>query len=182
MRQLFSCQFVFIEMTPIVIYPDRRIVEMQMIVGALFMQSIHPDDVVFTMIFLAGTALFFGVLMFKFYQRGQSNEPLLIIEEEGLTDNISKYPVGFIPWEDVTRLSITLSRGSQRTLHVHLKNSDMYFKRMLAKDKSGRIKKSHPKTFAIQIYDFYLPMNAEELMTIIDDLRKAQAGVTSQRG
>jgi hypothetical protein len=160
---------------------------MQMIVGALFMaslcwmavQSIHPDDMVFTMIFLAGTALFCGVLMFKSYQRGQYNEPILIIDEEGLTDNISKYPVGFIPWEDVTRMSITRSRGNQQTLHVHLKNSDMYFKRMLAKDKSGRIKKSHPKTFAIQIHDFYLPMNAEKLMATIDTFRKAQVGVSS---
>ena len=168
-------------MTPIVIYPDRGIVVTQMIVGTLFMaslcwmamQSIHPDDVVFTMIFLGGTALFFGVLMFKFYQRGQSNEPILIIDDDGLTDNISKYPVGFIPWADITRLSITTyGHTDQRTLNLHLNNSDMYFKRMLAKDKSGRIKKSHPKTFAIKIHDTYLPMNAEELMNTIDALRK----------
>jgi hypothetical protein len=61
-----------------------------------------------TIIFLAGciAIVFFGFVGFLLLKKLIDNTPGLIISENGITDNSSGVPAGFIPWSDIVALAI----------------------------------------------------------------------------
>lgn len=139
-------------------------------------EPMHPHGAWFIRAVLIGSALAWGVMIYKLHQRGQITEPLLRIDNEGITDNASEYPVGLIPWSDVTRLCVTHTASAQvNILHIYVKNQDKYITRMLAQNKRARVKKTHPKTFTIKIKDFWFPISADELMELINTWRQGQS-------
>lgn len=171
-------------MEPVVFYCNRTVVTWQIVAGIigipglLWMASepMHPHGAWFIRAFLVGSALAWSVMIYRLYQRGQIIEPLLRIDNEGITDNASEYPVGLIPWSDVTRLCVTRTASSQvNILHIYVKNQEKYIACMLAQNKRARVKKPHPKTFTIKIKDFWFPMTADELMALINTWRQGQS-------
>ena len=171
-------------MEPVVFYHTRSPVTLQIVAGFIGIPALlwvasepmHPHGAWLIRFFLVGLALAWGALIYKLHQRGQITEPLLRLDNEGITDNASEYPVGLIPWSDVTRLCVTTTMSSQvLILHIYVKDQDKYINRMLAGNKRARVKKTHPKTFTIKIKDFWFPMSAEELMDLINTWRQAQS-------
>ncbi len=168
-------------MKPIIIYPDRNKASVHK-VGAFFIvpvllwaayQTSHKmSDLPIMFIMLFG-AVGYSVLVVKFTKRIETNQPLLIIDKDGINDNASFYPVGPIPWVDIRRLSISTALNNSSILHLHLNESEKYTKLMQEKYKNARIKKTHPKTFTIKISEQLLPMTAEDLMSTIQEARKS---------
>jgi hypothetical protein len=171
-------------MEPVVFYHNRAQVTLQMVAGIigipvlLWMASepMHPRDAWVIRTFLIGSALAWAALIYKLYQRGQITELTLRIDNEGITDNVSEYPVGLIPWSDVTRLCVTHTMSaSVNILHIYVKDQDKYIHRMRAHNQRARVRRTHPKAFTIKIKDFWLPMDAYELMDLINTWRQSQS-------
>ncbi len=173
-----------LNMEPVVFYRNRSQVTLHIVGGFIGIpillwvasEPMHPHGAWFIRAVVIGSALAWGVMIYRLYQRGQITEPLLRIDDEGITDNASEYPVGLIPWSDVTRLCVTSTMSAQvRTLHIYVKDADKYTKRMLARNKHARVKKTHPKAFTIKIRDVWFPITADELMELINTWRQAQS-------
>jgi len=168
-------------MTPIIIYPDRNKATLQKVVAFFVVpvllwiayESFHNKNDVFIMFIMLFSAVAYSVMVVKAIKRLESNEPLLIIDKDGITDSGSMHPVGSIPWADIRRLSVSPAFNNSFILHLHLNDSDKYIKRMQEKYKNARIKKTHPKTFTIKISDALLPMSANDLMNTIQEARKS---------
>ncbi len=167
-------------MNPIIIYPNRdaatthttgAFIIVPVLLWISYESFCNKDDIFLTLLTLGGAAAYI-VMVQKAVKNLKSNQPLLIIDKEGITDNASVYPVGNIPWTDITRMSITSSLNKALVLHLHLNDSKKYIKLMQDKYKNARIKKTHPKTFTIKIYDSLLPMSAKDLMETIKEARK----------
>jgi hypothetical protein len=57
-----------------------------------------------------------------------SKEPLLTINQKGITDDASGLAVGFIPWSDILGANITTIK-KRKFLHIHLRNPLAYVKK-----------------------------------------------------
>lgn len=80
--------------------------------------------------FLTGLAsvLFFGLVAVVMLAKLARTNAGLILDEEGLTDHSSGLPAGFIPWNDIRKISVTTT-GNQRFLVIHVKKPEKYLDR-----------------------------------------------------
>jgi hypothetical protein len=83
-----------------------------------------------TMIFIAGclSILFFGFVGFAMFKRVIDSTPGLIISEDGITDNSSGVPAGFIPWSDIIAVKEAIV-ANQRFINLVVKNPQDYIDR-----------------------------------------------------
>jgi hypothetical protein len=88
--------------------------------------------------------VFFGFLGFSICKRIFDNTPGLIISEDGITDNSSGTPAGFIPWSDITAIKETVV-ARQRFINLVVRNHKEYVQRQ----KSALKKKIMQKNFDI---------------------------------
>lgn len=81
-------------------------------------------------IFWIGLALFgFGAIFFLIQVVQPQLRPILIVNEQGLTDRSSLIALGFIPWEDIKDLTIRPHLG-QTYLSVSLVDNAPYLAKM----------------------------------------------------
>ena len=64
--------------------------------------------------------IFFGYICIYYIKRGIEGTPLVIVNEEGITDNSSATSVGFIPWENIGNVYIKSTLGN-KFIHLNLK-------------------------------------------------------------
>ena len=69
--------------------------------------------------------VFFGIALLFALRKLFDFSPGLVLDARGLTDNSSVFPRGFIPWSDISGLSVQQIKN-QRLLYVLLKNPDKY--------------------------------------------------------
>jgi hypothetical protein len=162
-------------MTPITYYPDRTVL-LVYAVGSCILISLllwlvsGPNDLgskilYSTLIYVFGIALFFSLKSYL------SNNPLLIIDSDGITDNASAFSAGFVPWSDITHLSVTNAPKNYKYLNLHVKNPETYINRLNAQ-KSTLIKKPpNLKNYTLKIPDALLPVSADELLKIVNQAR-----------
>jgi len=81
-------------------------------------------------VIIAGYAsiIFFGVCAFALVRKAFSNAPGLLIDKNGITDNSSGVSVGFIGWNDITKLSVS-QVAQQNFIMVHVSDPDSYIQR-----------------------------------------------------
>lgn len=81
------------------------------------------------------TIIFFGAALIAATRKLFDPAPGLVLSEEGLTDNTSLLPAGFVPWSDISGFSIGRIKN-QRFLYVLLKDQDAYI------DKCGQSRRA----------------------------------------
>jgi hypothetical protein len=97
-----------------------------------------------TIIFIAGSLgiVFFGFLGFTIFKRVIDNTPGLIISGDGITDNASGVPAGFIPWSDIIAVKETVV-ANQRFINLVVKNPQDYIARQKSAFKRKIMQKNH---------------------------------------
>jgi hypothetical protein len=81
-------------------------------------------------VFLIGLAgiLFFGLISIVLSAKLLKNKVGMIISDEGLIDNSSGLPAGFIPWKDIRKINFTAT-GYHRFLVIIVKKPGKYIER-----------------------------------------------------
>lgn len=64
--------------------------------------------------------IFFGYIGIYYIKRSVEGTPLVIVNEEGITDNSSSTSVGFIAWENIENMYIKSTLGN-KFIHLNLK-------------------------------------------------------------
>jgi hypothetical protein len=97
-----------------------------------------------TMIVIAGCLgiLFFGFAGFSMFKRVIDSTPGLIISEDGITDNSSGVPAGFIPWSDIIAVKEKVV-ANQRFINLVVKNPQDYIDRQKSAFKRKIMQKNH---------------------------------------
>lgn len=72
--------------------------------------------------------LFFGLGLYFYLRKVADTKPAIIIDDRGITDNSSAFPLGFVPWQDIRRLA-TVTVARQRFLVIGLGNPQTYIER-----------------------------------------------------
>lgn len=72
---------------------------------------------------------FFGICLVIYTKRIFSPHPLLIIDEQGITDNSSALAIGFIPWKDIENVELR-HMLNQTFISVEVKSHDAYLAKM----------------------------------------------------
>jgi len=144
------------------------------IAGACFVISpekfLSPVARSSTMIFLAGclAILFFGFVGFSIFKRVMDNTPGLIIAEDGITDNSSGVPAGFIPWSDIIAVKES-AVANQRFINLVVKNPQEYIHRQKSAFKRKVMQKNYDVFgTAIGISANSLKINYGELKRILE--------------
>jgi hypothetical protein len=123
-----------------------------------------------TVIFIAGCLgiLFFGFVGFSIFRRVIDNTPGLIISEDGITDNSSGVPAGFIPWSDIIAVKEAVV-ANQRFINLVVKNPQDYIHRQKSAFKRKVMQKNY-EIFGtgIGISTNSLKINYRELKGIIE--------------
>lgn len=112
--------------------------------------------------------LFFGACLVVGLRGLFDSRPGLVVSEEGVTDRTGGVPNGFIPWSDMTGLTV-LTVGSHKFVSIHVKNPEHYtaignwFQRM--------VKRTNVKRHGtpIQLTSMGLKCSFEELQALISD-------------
>ncbi|HCO67313.1 MAG TPA: hypothetical protein DIT04_06100 [Dysgonomonas sp.] len=73
----------------------------------------------------AASILFFGAGLFVFPKKLFDKSPALIIDEKGITDNITKPHIGLIEWKDIVRFDI-IRIYSNKMLLIFVINPEEY--------------------------------------------------------
>lgn len=83
-----------------------------------------------TMIFLAGCLgiVFFGFVGFSIFKRVIDNTPGLIISGDGITDNSSRVPAGFVPWSDIIAVKEAVV-ANRRFINLVVRNPQEYIRK-----------------------------------------------------
>jgi len=97
-----------------------------------------------TMIFISGCMgiVFFGFLGFSIFKKVIDNTPGLIISRDGITDNSSGVPAGFIPWSDIKAVKETVV-ANQRFINLIVKNPQDYIDRQQSAFKRKIMQKNY---------------------------------------
>ncbi|RJX39062.1 hypothetical protein D3P09_16310 [Paenibacillus pinisoli] len=77
----------------------------------------------------AVSILFFGFCLWIYIRKLVANTPLLILSEEGLTDQASYGSAGFIRWEEIRDIG-TMSMANQQFLCIFTHDPDLIVNRM----------------------------------------------------
>ena len=72
---------------------------------------------------------FFGLCSYYYAKRIFQNQPLLQVDETGVTDHSSAFAVGHIPWEDIVSIQLT-SYLNQTFISIAVKNEEAYLAQM----------------------------------------------------
>ncbi|WP_242258262.1 STM3941 family protein [Streptococcus thoraltensis] len=72
---------------------------------------------------------FFGIFLVIYTKKIFSPRPLLIIDEQGITDNSSALAIGFIPWKDIENVELR-HMLNQTFISVEVKSHDAYLAKM----------------------------------------------------
>lgn len=167
-------------MTPIIYYANRSTL-MVYVVGSLILTpfmiwlAIYPGNsttVLGSRILFCTLAFVFSVALVTSLKAYLSNTPLLIIDGDGITDNASAYSAGFVPWSDITHVSVSNALKNHQFINLHVKNPETYINRLNAQ-KSTLIKKPpNLKNYTLKIPDAFLPVSADELLKTINQFRQ----------
>ncbi|MER0122992.1 STM3941 family protein [Streptococcus sp. ZJ93] len=87
-------------------------------------------SLVFIVFGLIGVVLFGGAFMF-YAKRifAKQLPPILIVDDEGITDKSSAIAIGLIPWEDITSIHLQ-SHLNQTYISITLTDNDKYLAKM----------------------------------------------------
>jgi hypothetical protein len=121
-------------------------------------------------IFLIGCLgiVFFGFVGFSIFKRVIDNTPGLIISGEGITDNSSGAPAGFIPWSDIIAVKGAVV-ANQRFINLVVKNPQFYIDRQKSAFKRKVMQKNYDIFgTAIGISTNSLKINYRELKGILE--------------
>ena len=126
--------------------------------------------------------LFFGYGAVFFVKGMISPTPLLIIDENGITDNSTASSVGYIPWEDVVNISkvvtavVGVKMASGRYIAVDVKDINKYTDKaspLAAKMMSANMSLGyHPINIALYLADRKLEDVFEILNKYFDEYKK----------
>lgn len=72
--------------------------------------------------------LFFGYMLYFNIRKIADTKPGIIIDDQGITDNSSAFPLGFVPWQDIRRLA-TVTVARQKFLVIGIGNPQVYIER-----------------------------------------------------
>ncbi|AND80141.1 STM3941 family protein [Streptococcus pantholopis] len=106
----------------------------------IFVYTEHFQNLAFVRIFLFGSSLliriigglgflFFGAAVFKQSKFLLSSKPLLLVNQEGISDYSSPSALGLIPWEDIADVQLT-DFSNQQFLSLVLKDEEPYLAKM----------------------------------------------------
>jgi hypothetical protein len=95
-------------------------------------------------IFIGGCLgiLFFGFVGFSIFKRVIDNSPGLIISVDGIIDNSSGVPAGFIPWSDIIAVKETVV-ANQRFINLVVRNPQEYIHRQKSAFKRKIMQKNY---------------------------------------
>lgn len=165
----------FITPDAIVIYPSgKRMLLPLLLCGSfviigLFLLS-NPDDGDSHVIAIACIVVFGGAMLYPL-ARLVRNTPTLIIHSSGLFDNGSALSSGFLPWEEISNVKMTMI-GSQRYLAIYVKDTDAFLRRQSGF--KGFIMKMNSRWFGAAVYisALNLSMPLEEIIAEIREKRR----------
>jgi len=123
-----------------------------------------------SMVFLAGCLgiVFFGFVGFSMFKRVIDSTPGLVISEDGITDNSSGVPAGFVPWSDIIAVKETVV-ANQRFINLVVKNPQDYIGRQKSRLKRKIMQKNYDLFgTAIGISANSLKINYRELQRILE--------------
>ena len=162
-------------MTPITYYQDRTVLLVYTVGSCIFISLLlwllsGPNNLgskifLSTLIYIFSLALFFSLKSYL------SNKPLLIIDSDGITDNASAFSTGFVPWSDITYLSVTNATKNHKYLNLHVKNPETYINRLNSQNSTLIKKNPNLNDYTLKIPDVLLPVSADELLKIINQAR-----------
>lgn len=78
---------------------------------------------------LAFGFVFFGFCSLYYIKRAISGKNILVVDENGITDNSSLLAFGFIPWKDIDNIYIDSSVGNE-FIELVLNNEEYYRKKL----------------------------------------------------
>lgn len=118
-----------------------------------------------TIIFVTGIAsiLFFGLCAVLMVRKLQDNNPGLIIDHKGLTDNSSGVSAGQILWSDIENISV-MEIHREKTIMLKVKNPQYY----IDKQESGFKRKMMQINF--KMFGTPLSITSNTLQIEFDDL------------
>ncbi len=122
------------------------------------------------MIFLAGCLgiVFFGVVGYSMFKRVIDNTPGLVISGDGVTDNSSGVPAGFVPWSDIVAVKEAVV-ANQRFINLVVKNPHEYIHRQKSAFKRKIMQKNYDVFgTAIGISTNSLKINYRDLKRILE--------------
>ena len=167
-------------MTPITYYPSRS--SLIVVGSAIFIyivlllwvawEPMAPRDRIPVRIFVGTMIFVFGAVLIGIIKQYVANEPILVIDSNGITDNASSYCVGFVPWSDITHVSVSNAPKNHKFLNLHVKNPEIYIQKMPQLHRPLNKKKPVPKDFTLKIPDVYLPVSADELLKTINEIQQ----------
>ncbi len=83
-------------------------------------------------------ALFFGACFVITLKGIGSKDPVLIVDEQGITDRSTASSPGFIPWKDIKNIS-SLKTNGVSVISVSLNNEEAYMEKISAKNRLLRL-------------------------------------------
>lgn len=78
---------------------------------------------------MAFGALFFGYATYFLFRRALGGKDILIVDENGVTDNSSAVALGFIPWQDIKDIHLRSTLGNY-FIELELFDEEKYLKRL----------------------------------------------------
>ena len=119
---------------PIVIMPNRGIAAVGLGVGIIFALAgviaiVQHEDISGKWVLLGGAGLLFAPIIFIYsLKKLCSNEPVLVVNDQGIVDNASPASVGLIKWSEITELQTYRQEGIC-FLGVGVKNANVVLSR-----------------------------------------------------
>lgn len=78
----------------------------------------------------AASIIFFGICAVLYCKRLTKTEPILIVDEQGITDNSSALALGFVPWGDVKSIDIAEVNASfgviEKFININVTDEEKY--------------------------------------------------------
>lgn len=105
------------------------------VVGGYYMFNQSPDEIAlqhsnFSPLFIhcvgAASVIFFGLCIIPVLCKLFDDQPGLVLNNRGLTENSNIFSVGFIPWSDIVDVEVHQISSSSRIIYILLSNPEKY--------------------------------------------------------
>ena len=127
----------------------------------------RPVDAIFTLVLCTDVA-FFGFCLLYAVKRIVDNKPGLVISNAGIEDHSSAIAVGFIPWQDISGLSVKWVL-LQPCLVIHFDNPSQYLSRGNVLQRFAKMINNILWGSPVLVSDISLRVSFDEMVAAIKD-------------